>query len=220
MKRKEERGRSAGTRQALVQAAMRLFGERGYDGSSIRAIAAEAGTNSASIDYHFGGKDGLRRACAEAVAGRLGAVILPVLEAAGDSPDAATAQRTIETIVANMARFVLTTSETDNFLPFMLREIAQPGEVFDIVWSGVFLPVHKHVCRLWAAATGGEAESEETRLAVFAMIGQLIYFRIGREVVLRRMDWPAIGEAEAERINRIVRTNIDAAIAARRKATS
>jgi len=37
------------------------FAERGYEGTSIRAIVAKARVNQAAINYHFAGKDGLYR---------------------------------------------------------------------------------------------------------------------------------------------------------------
>lgn len=49
------------TRDRIVKAAERLFAERGYDGTSIRAIVAKARVNQAAINYHFDGKDGLYR---------------------------------------------------------------------------------------------------------------------------------------------------------------
>jgi AcrR family transcriptional regulator len=47
------------TEQRLVLAAERLFAERGVDGVSLRAVMAAAGTNVASVHYHFGSKDAL-----------------------------------------------------------------------------------------------------------------------------------------------------------------
>jgi TetR/AcrR family transcriptional regulator, regulator of cefoperazone and chloramphenicol sensitivity len=49
------------TRERIMKAAERLFAERGYDGTSIRAIVAKARVNQAAINYHFAGKDGLYR---------------------------------------------------------------------------------------------------------------------------------------------------------------
>jgi AcrR family transcriptional regulator len=49
------------TRERILKAAERLFAERGYDGTSIRAIVAKARVNQAAINYHFDGKDGLYR---------------------------------------------------------------------------------------------------------------------------------------------------------------
>jgi AcrR family transcriptional regulator len=42
---------------------MRLFAERGLDGTAIRDIAKAAGVSGGLIRHHFGSKDGLRMAC-------------------------------------------------------------------------------------------------------------------------------------------------------------
>jgi len=49
------------TRERILKSAERLFAERGYDATSIRAIVAKARVNQAAINYHFAGKDGLYR---------------------------------------------------------------------------------------------------------------------------------------------------------------
>ncbi|GAA3212233.1 TetR/AcrR family transcriptional regulator [Actinocorallia longicatena] len=40
----------------IVEAATRLFAERGYEGASTRLIAEAAGLNIATVSYHVGGK--------------------------------------------------------------------------------------------------------------------------------------------------------------------
>jgi AcrR family transcriptional regulator len=50
------------TRDRILKAAERLFAERGYDATSVRAIVAKARVNQAAINYHFAGKEGLYRA--------------------------------------------------------------------------------------------------------------------------------------------------------------
>jgi AcrR family transcriptional regulator len=60
--RKRPGGRRAGdsgTRDAILDAATKLFSQRGYQGSSLRAIAAAAGVDPALIRHFFGGKDTL-----------------------------------------------------------------------------------------------------------------------------------------------------------------
>jgi AcrR family transcriptional regulator len=47
------------TRDAILDAATKLFAERGYDGASIRTIAGAAGVDPALIRHFFGDKDTL-----------------------------------------------------------------------------------------------------------------------------------------------------------------
>jgi AcrR family transcriptional regulator len=50
------------TKNELLEAAERLFAEHGIARSSLRAITREAGANVASVNYHFGSKEGLVKA--------------------------------------------------------------------------------------------------------------------------------------------------------------
>ena len=50
------------TRERLLDAAEHLFAEHGLEGPSLRSITAAAGTNLASVHYHFGSKEALVRA--------------------------------------------------------------------------------------------------------------------------------------------------------------
>jgi AcrR family transcriptional regulator len=51
------------TQKKLLEAARHLFAEQGLHGTSVAQIAARAGVSSAMINHHFGGKEGLYRAC-------------------------------------------------------------------------------------------------------------------------------------------------------------
>ena len=52
-------GSGALTKQAIAKAARRLFSRQGYAGTSVRAIAAAAGTDPALVIRHFGSKERL-----------------------------------------------------------------------------------------------------------------------------------------------------------------
>ncbi|HKS47641.1 MAG TPA: TetR/AcrR family transcriptional regulator [Amycolatopsis sp.] len=52
----------APTRDRLIATAIRLFGERGIEATSMRALTDAAGANIASVNYHFRSKEGLLRA--------------------------------------------------------------------------------------------------------------------------------------------------------------
>ena len=204
------------TRTAIIEAAMRGFGERGFAATGIREIAALAGTNVASISYHFGGKEGLRAACAEHIVKVMAEVLAAA--SAGDAPPESpeAAERTLAALVQSMVHFLLLDPHARLVAGFILREMAEPSPALDIIYEGLFEGVHRRVCEIWGVATGAAPGSEAVGLAVFAAIGQVVYFHVGRLVVQRRMDWPAIGPAEARAIAETVVQNLAARLAADR----
>lgn len=204
-----------GTAAELIAAALRLFGQKGFAATSTREIAAAASTNVASIAYHFGGKDGLRRACGQEIIRRMGAVLGP--PAQGADPPPAMAIVAIEGVIRTMAGFLLARREAEDIVPFMLRELAENGPVLDEVYGTLFAPVHGRLCRLWSVITGTPAESEKTRLIVFSLIGQLMYFRIGRPIVERRMGWHQTGADEARQVADTLIGNLHAIIERERR---
>ncbi len=52
-------GAGSATREKILDAAERLFAERGFAATSHRQITAEAGVNLAAVNYHFGSKEEL-----------------------------------------------------------------------------------------------------------------------------------------------------------------
>lgn len=208
------------TRAALVQAALKLFGRQGFDGTSTREIAAEAQANIGSIAYHFGSKEGLRTAAADFIVETIQTVAGPALgnaqAPAPVGPEAAQAQ--LFAALERMVGFVVASPQAGEIVQFILRELSHPTAALDRIYDGVFEPSHRRLCQLWEQATGEPAESEATRLTVFTLIGQVIYFRIGREAVMRRMGWPDIGAAEAAKVVAVTSGNLKAILAARKGA--
>jgi AcrR family transcriptional regulator len=208
------------TREALVLAALRLFGRQGFDGTSTREIAAAANANIGSIAYHFGGKDGLRMAAADHIVSTIQSVAGSVLGHIDQSLDAGmdreVAHRQLSAAVERMVGFIVARPEAGEIVQFMLRELAHPTDALDRIYAGVFEPTHKRLCRVWEVATGEPAESDRTKLTIFTLIGQVIYFRIAREPVMRRMGWSDIGPNEATQVIDVAKSNLDAILTARK----
>src|ERR1700743_3571146 len=58
------------TRARIVGAALKMFGERGFEAASTRDIATAAGVNAPALQYYFDNKEGVFRACIETIAER------------------------------------------------------------------------------------------------------------------------------------------------------
>lgn len=195
-----------GAQKALIDAGLKLFGTHGYDGTSTRAIAAEAGVNIALIAYHFGGKDGLRQACAREVARR----IRNATETADIPPDltAGQAQARLETVLRGIVAFLCGAPGSEHAVRFMLSEVTKGGPVMDEVYEAFLEPKHRQLSTLFAIASGQPPESDAVKLTVFSLLGQIAYFRLAAPLVSRRMGWPGLGPEQAQAIENMALTNL------------
>lgn len=101
------------TRDEILRASMPLFARHGYDGVSMRELAAAVGVQAAALYYHFPDKPSLYLAVMEhAFRDRLQA---PMAALTGDAPPFRRLQRFIATMVAEL-------SENPDLLLLLQRE--------------------------------------------------------------------------------------------------
>jgi AcrR family transcriptional regulator len=94
-RRRGRRPAGQDTRTALIEAARAVFGENGYDGATVRAIATRAGVDAAMVNHWFGSKEGL---FAQAVL-QLPFDPLELTETLRAGPDAELGERIVRTFV-------------------------------------------------------------------------------------------------------------------------
>lgn len=72
--------KSEQTRTLILETAMRLFQERGYDKTTMRVIAKEAGVSVGNAYYYFAGKEHLIQGFYDRIAAEHQAAVRPVLD--------------------------------------------------------------------------------------------------------------------------------------------
>lgn len=137
---RSNRGRQ--TQERLIQAALRLFAEKGYAGVGIREVAAGAETNIASISFHFINKDGLYKAVIEHVAGALARMHQQAIETARQSgePDEAGEAQLVR-IVENLIATSLTSQRSQWMSLLLQREFIDPTDYFTIIYDRALQPL-------------------------------------------------------------------------------
>jgi AcrR family transcriptional regulator len=210
--RRAQRDRGAETRARLIAAALDVFGREGFEGATTRQIAREADANLAAIVYHFGSKEELYRAVAEYIVERTSGLVGQAMAAANAPEASATIEAARATLLRMMATYVdviLGTDEAERWARFIIREQLQPTSAFDVIY-GFMGGAHALGARLVARILGRSEDDEEVKIRVFAMMGQIMVFRVAHALVLRRMDWSSIGEGERAAIRRVVLLHVEA----------
>lgn len=192
-------------RARLLRAGLELFARRSYEGVGTRELARKAHVNIAAIPYYYGGKEGLYRAVMQHIADSLRARLLAVeaelgAAAAGDPPDREQAFALLQTFIRAFLRLFLLEPETRHWSRIILREQLEPTPAFTILYDGFMRGAHAAVTRLVACITGTDPEAEVAKLRAQAVLGQVVFFNAGREVVFRRTGWQDYDAAKVSRI--------------------
>src|SRR6478736_3948249 len=86
------------TRQRLMAEAIRLFGSRGFEGTSLDAAATAAGVRKQTLLYYFPTKDALLEACVVETSLRVATALATALEA--ETSERRKAEAVIHTLFA------------------------------------------------------------------------------------------------------------------------
>jgi AcrR family transcriptional regulator len=200
------------TRARIVTAALKLFGERGFEGASTRDIATAAGVNAPALQYYFDNKEGVYLACVEHIVASLSEYLTEVTEQ-GEQALARNAddEELIEmfcTIQARLAEFMFTLKGTANWRLFMAR--LQSGEgppaSFEIFMQGRMKKRMSAVTStIVGRLLGRAADDEETLIRTMALTGQLTAFQFAPRSFLARLNWDGVDADRLARLKSIFR---------------
>lgn len=187
------------TRERIIKAAERLFAERGYEATSVRAIVAKARVNQAAINYHFGGKDGLYREVLRASFKALTAHQL----AHADALKALPPEQALATFVRDQLRPLLARDELSRHLRIFNWETLQPTAAFRKLMTEEATPVMGLAVEL-AGRFMPDADSHTKMIAAIWLFGQCSIFVRNREQLAGPPASLTIDDVEVERIAALV----------------
>lgn len=163
------------TRARILHAAEEHLAAHGYDGTSLRAVTADAGVNLAAVNYHFGSKAGLLAAVLERRLGGMNQARLArldELEAAGD-PDL---RALVHAFIGVPVRWMVEQGEEGRAtMQLVGRTHTSPNEVVRRVLYEQFGEVARRFHAAFSRALPGVAP-EDVTFRMMATIGVLKFF--------------------------------------------
>jgi AcrR family transcriptional regulator len=195
------------TRRRIIEVALRLFGERGYEGASTRDIAAAAGVNAPALQYYFDSKEGVYRACAEYIAEGWATQFAPVVAQAQAAMDDAGAspQQVFEAfgqLLGSLADYQLLPDDAEHRRLFVLHEQVGPGPgvLFEMLDRGLRPKMGELAGQLVARYCGLDPDDAVLRMRTMMMFGQVLVFALGRRTLVSKLGWEQMGPAEVAQI--------------------
>lgn len=207
--RKQAQGEE--TRATLLRTGAELFAKNGYNGVSMRTLAAEAGVNLATVGYHFGGKAGLYEAIIQEIT-KVRDQIFPPTEAvrerlakAGDTPGEKGA--VVDWFMSALIDGLLVRSDYIWGVVIISRELVHPTEIFPRLETDFFTPNLESLSTLvegTAAHCMGETDAFITGHLIISIIIKLLE---GHPLICKRLGWDSYAGHHKD-IETIVKTRI------------
>jgi AcrR family transcriptional regulator len=177
---------SRGARERILEAATRLFAERGFDATPIQAVADEVGLTKPALLHHFPSKEHLRQGVMSSILGDWSERLPRLLLAATASEDR------FDTVFGEVYRFFA--AEPDRARLIAREALDRPKEARELL-RGV-LPVVDAIASYIRA--GQVQQRHHPDADVTAYVIHVLQFVIGA-AALSEVVSPALGPGEAGR---------------------
>jgi len=199
------------TRLRIIESAVRLFGERGFDGASTREIAAMAGVNAPALQYYFDNKEGVYLACVKQLIIRVNEHLvepLAVAHRALDSIDSSDESliAACQGILATFLGLIQETPQSEDWRRFMAREKAGlgPPSAFDLMERDLSEPLALVTRGLIARLTGKGIDDDVTIIRSLSLNSQGLVFRTLRRPALKALGWESFDRQGMETVREVV----------------
>jgi TetR/AcrR family transcriptional regulator, regulator of cefoperazone and chloramphenicol sensitivity len=156
------------TRERLLNAAARLFAERGFAKVTVRDICQKARANVAAVNYHFGGKDGLYHAVMRTAIETMQATT----EAARCAGHGLAADERIRAYVSVFIERILGKGHETWIHQLMLRELSDPTPALDMVAEDVLKPRTAYLCGIIGELIHSPADSPQVMRCALSVQSQ------------------------------------------------
>ncbi|SEA49201.1 transcriptional regulator, TetR family [Desulfuromusa kysingii] len=204
-------------KERLLETAIDVFGKHGYEASTTRMIAKEAGVNISSIPYYFNGKEGLYRAMISHVVSIIVSHTSGVEKEMGgidfNSDDARfKAAQMLEKLLNELINFMIGSGQGLRIGRIILREQLDPSSAYELIFKGFMGGVIDSITALIMVISTRQTE-KSAKIKAVAILGQVIVFRFARETVVRTLDFEGYSSEEVEEVRSMILDHTRAIIA-------
>ena len=177
------RGHAEGTRERLLEAAGKVFAEKGFRATTVRDVCKKAGANIAAVNYHFGGKSKLYAEVLSSIFRYAMGKYPPDLGQA----EAATPKGRLYAFVRGFLLRVLDPDQPAWHRKLLALEMAQPSAAMRSAIENGIRQGHRLLCDILVELLGPRAGDECIDLCIASIAGQCLFYQRGRHMISRML---------------------------------
>ena len=191
--------------------ATEAFSQCGYAAASTRNIAAAAGVRSPALNYYFGNKRGLYRACMEAVVDQITGRIVSALAEAERAAALASTNRQRIAIFCRLQDKLIDSCFEEDLAMIVTRLInwedleGASDEAKRLLRERVDLPIFRTMMELVRAIAGAPPDDVSVGVRIFALYGGYAVFFLDTRRVHDAEQWSRAAMSRVETIKAVMR---------------
>ena len=166
------------TRTRLLKVAGPIFAEKGYEATTVREICDVAGTNLASVNYHFGDKETLYQ---ETI--RLAHSLRVKRVPSGQWPDDASPKQKLEGFIRMLLTRMIGLQEPPWQMKLMMREILNPTGACRALVEDFIRPEFHLLLGILRELIDRDLPDYRYHQCAFSIIGQCLHYRIAQGII-------------------------------------
>lgn len=189
--------RSARTKMRIIEAAIEVFGRRGFEAASLRDLAIAAEVNQPAIADYFGSKRGLYLAAVEHIASYANDVFQAARTPEGMFPDGVSRLRHE---LCEAAQTILAEDRPHGWEGFVARCAQENGEACKILRARAVAPLAHRMASYVCPEPADPDVVDECQARVMAMFTAIVSFGLLKGIVSRASSWPDPDPRHANRL--------------------
>lgn len=191
----------AATKQQILEAAGEVFAEKGMGYATGKEIAERAGTNSAAVNYYFGGIDGLYAEVLVEAHHRL--MDYEFLKKVSEAPDRP--EEKLNLFIDGMLRAILGPLRSNWALRVLGREMIHPSAAFPILLDREVLPKKRIAIEFVSQILGVPLEHPAVARCGLGIIAPFALLLIGSPKMLAQAASPDGFPRESDQIDAVIK---------------
>lgn len=199
------------SKKKLINSAIVLFANKGFDSTSTREICKHAGVNLSLIPYYFGSKDGLYTNIIESIINYGLTFLQDKITKANDIGSMSTDEKIdlYRTLLEKYTDFLYSENVPNSFVILMVKEQAVSHSKFGEIYAQKINILYKALRKLLASILEKNENDKMIIFEVSSIIGQILSFKFMDRATLSSLNQDFYTKEDNKKIKKVILTHIE-----------
>ena len=202
------------SRKKIVNSAILLFANKGFESTSTREICKHAGVNLSLIPYYFGNKEGLYVSIIESIINYGLAFLQDEIIKANDVSKMNLEEKydLYQTLLKKYADFLYSENVPSSFVILMIKEQTILHSKFSEMYTQKINLLYKALRKILSSILNKKENDKAVIFEVSSVVGQILSFKIMDKATLSSLNQDNYTKENVKKVKEIVFSHIDTSI--------